>query len=170
MYTTSHANRPGDSSSRPERSFRVTYTGPHHLRYSGDCPSGAPSSTTGHTAHLPAIRKEACFLSCPRYVSRETTAGISTIGYDCPTKAGFFQRQERSNVLAVYAKASRSFPTGRSSGSFSRLSDQLNEHLRIVLSTHSKHLFCFTFAPVLLVNLVQALQMSLPFWNCSSIS
>ena len=157
MHTTAHANRPVDSSSRPERSFRVIHKGPHHLRHSGDRPSGAPSSTTSHTARLPAIRKEACFLSWSRYISRETTAGISTVGYDCSTKTGFSRLQERSNVLAVYAKASCSFPTGRSSSSFTRLSGQLSEHLRIVLSTRLDHLFFFTFTPVLLVSLVHKL-------------
>jgi hypothetical protein len=163
MHTTSHADRPSDSSSRPERSFGVTYTG-HHQWYSGDRPTGAPSSTTGYTARFPAIRKEPYFSSCPRCVPQ--TAGFSTVGADCSTKAAFSQRQERNNVLIVYAKASRSFPTRRSSGSFPRLSDQLNGHLRITLSTHWNYLFCFTFAPVLLVNLVHKLwKCRCPFWN-----
>lgn len=167
MYATSHANRPGDSSSRPERSFRVTYTGPHLLRYSSDRPTGAPSSTTGHSARFPAIRKEDCFFSCPRCVSQ--TAGFSTVGTDCSTKAAFCQRQERTNELAVYAKASRSFPTGRSSVSFPCLSDQLNNHIRIALSTLESSVL-FHFAPVLLVSLVKLWKCHCPFGTlCSSL-
>jgi hypothetical protein len=155
MHTASHANRAGDSSSRPERCFKVAYTVGHHLRHSGGRPTGAPSSTTGHTACFPPIRKEACFFSRPRCVTE--TAGFFTFGTDRSTKAAFSQCQERTNVFAIHAKASRTFSTDRSSGSFPCLTDQLNHHIRIALSTPSNHLFHLTFAPVLLESLVHKL-------------
>ena len=145
MHATSHADHPGDSSARQERYFRVAYTGPHRLGYSGDRPTGAPSSTTSHAARFPATRKEACFFSCPRCVAQ--TTGFSTVGTDCSTNAAFSQPQERTNVFAVHAEASRSFSIGWSSGPFPSLSDQLNGHLRIALSTHSNPLFRFTLHP-----------------------
>src|SRR6266702_975811 len=163
MHTTSHANRPGEPPARPERYLSVPYTGPHHLRYSGDCPTGASSSITGHATRISATRKEACFFSCPRLVARTTR--FSTVGIDCSTKAAFSQRQERTNVFAVYAEASRSFSTDRSSGSFPCFSDQVNGQERIALSIHSDLLFHFTFAPVLLVSLYTDFERSLPFWG-----